>query len=325
MKKSRRLAVNCSERDRWAKDIEKSVDLFNSWYLKFAPATYRDTRIAAVRQVEAALTWSENLLSLGPELLKEHPEILSMLRMATCPPLARDRLIGLSGASKAIVNCMERGRLPARMKEAKLIDNISRLSATIRRLIDEDVFPWFKSQRKPRRVEIERAATIIADRVCSAAADPIIRNAQERRQLSLIVKWLERRGYTTVAAGKRVRFDAMQPGTFGFRMNVPVKINSIEKPINIPIDAVVLPKRARKGELPLLIEAKSAGDFTNVNKRRKEEAAKMRQLMATYGERTRYILFLCNYFDVGYLGYEAAEGIDWVWEHRIDDLAAFGL
>lgn len=34
---------------------------------------------------------------------------------------------------------------------------------------------------------------------------------------------------------------------------------------------------------------------------------------------------LCGYFDSGYLGYEAAEGIDWIWEHRIDDLAAFGL
>lgn len=28
----------------------------------------------------------------------------------------------------------------------------------------------------------------------------------------------------------------------------------------------------------------------------------------------RFILFLCGYFDSGYLGYEAAEGIDWVWE-----------
>jgi len=25
------------------------------------------------------------------------------------------------------------------------------------------------------------------------------------------------------------------------------------------------------------------------------------------------------------LGYEAAEGIDWVWEHRIDDLVKLGL
>lgn len=77
--------------------------------------------------------------------------------------------------------------------------------------------------------------------------------------------------------------------------------------------------------MPLLVEAKSAGDFTNTNKRRKEEAVKMSQLRGTYGASVRFILFLCGYFDSGYLGYEAAEGIDWVWEHRIDDLALFGI
>ena len=30
---------------------------------------------------------------------------------------------------------------------------------------------------------------------------------------------------------------------------------------------------------------------------------------------------MCGYFDAAYLGYEAAEGIDWIWEHRIEDLA----
>ena len=39
----------------------------------------------------------------------------------------------------------------------------------------------------------------------------------------------------------------------------------------------------------------------------------------------RFALFLCGYFDSGYLGYEAAEGIDWIWEHRIDDLSEFDL
>ena len=95
--------------------------------------------------------------------------------------------------------------------------------------------------------------------------------------------------------------------------------------MNIPVDAVVMPKAARPGDIPFLIEAKSAGDFTNVNKRRKEEAAKMGQLRQSYGDSVGYLLFLCGYFDSGYLGYEAAEGIDWVWEHRIEDLGEFGL
>ena len=86
-----------------------------------------------------------------------------------------------------------------------------------------------------------------------------------------------------------------------------------------------MPHHPQPGELPLLIEAKSAGDFTNPNKRRKEEATKISQLRATYGQGLRFILFLCGYFDSGYLRYEAAEGIDWVWEHRIGDLVEFGL
>ena len=117
----------------------------------------------------------------------------------------------------------------------------------------------------------------------------------------------------------------MPPGSFSFRLNVPVEQEVAGKTINIPVDAVVMPKTAKAGELPLLIEAKSAGDFTNVNKRRKEEATKMNQLRRTYGQDVRFILFLCGYFDSGYLGYEAAEGIDWVWEHRIDDLGEFDL
>jgi type II restriction enzyme len=51
----------------------------------------------------------------------------------------------------------------------------------------------------------------------------------------------------------------------------------------------------------------------------------MRQLRNAFGDQVRFILLLGGYFDSGYLGYEAAEGIDWVWEHRIDDLAEFGL
>ena len=38
-----------------------------------------------------------------------------------------------------------------------------------------------------------------------------------------------------------------------------------------------------------------------------------------------YVLFLRGYLDSGYLGYEAAEGIDWFWEHRIDGLAQVGV
>jgi hypothetical protein len=38
-----------------------------------------------------------------------------------------------------------------------------------------------------------------------------------------------------------------------------------------------------------------------------------------------FVLFLCGYFDAAYLGHEAAEGIDWIWEHRPEDLDQLGI
>lgn len=172
---------------------------------------------------------------------------------------------------------------------------------------------------------MHRAATIVADRLCGAVANPIIRNAQEKRQLASIKSWLEDQGYRQLQNGETASFDSMPPGSFAFRMNVPVNLEGGVRQVNIPIDVVVMPKTSKKGDLPVFFEAKSAGDFTNTNKRRKEEAMKMNQLCATYGPNIRFNLFLCGYFDSGYLGYEAAEGIDWVWEHRIDDMSLFGI
>lgn len=191
-------------------------------------------------------------------------------------------------------------------------------------MADEDIFPWLQLKQDPTEMELFRASTIVADRLCGTNTNPIIRNEQEKRQLASIKVWLEARGYTHIEIGKRTKFDQMRPGTFAFRLNVIGKGEG-GRNINIPIDTVIMPLGASPGELPLLIEAKSAGDFTNTNKRRKEEAVKIAQLKRAHGENVRFILFLCGYFDTLYLGYEAAEGIDWVWEHRIDDLAALGI
>ncbi len=215
-------------------------------------------------------------------------------------------------------------QLPKRMKTGEIRENLKKIGRIIRKMADPDIFVWLERRDKGMAEEIHRAATIVADRLCGAVADPIIRNAQERRQLAAIQAWLEPRGYRLLQHGEADSFDKMPPGTFSFRFNVPVYLDDGKK-VNIPVDTVVMPKDAKVEDFPILIEAKSAGDFTNVNKRRKEEAVKMAQLRKTYGDKITFNLFLCGYFDSGYLGYEAAEGIDWVWEHRIDDLAAYGL
>ena len=316
------MPVNSDKPQRWKKDIARSVDLYNEWFIKFAPQAYRTARAEATVDVESALRLTNNLTDLSPSILQQNPSVLPMLRMSTAPPIARDRLIGLAGVPAGLVFSMEISkRLPRRASD--LESNLKKISRIIVKLCDRDIFTWLDSGLKPKRTEIHRAATIVADRLCGSVSDPIVRNAQERRQLAGIKKWLESRGYAY--AGTGLTFDQLAPATFSFRLNVPIKLEDGIKRINLPVDAVVMPKKSRAGNFPLLIEAKSAGDFTNTNKRRKEEAVKISQLRRTYGPRIQFILFLCGYFDSGYLGYEAAEGIDWIWEHRIDDLKKFGL
>ena len=190
-------------------------------------------------------------------------------------------------------------------------------------MADLDIFTWLSGDRSPTSDELERATTVIADRLTGASADPIIRNEQERRQLSKIGEWLRELGYRKIPAGSARRFDELEPGTSTFHINIPMSAEG--RQVNMPVDVAILRKRSRTGDLPLIIEAKSAGDFTNVNKRRKEEAQKVAQWRSTYGQDVSFVLFLCGYFDSGYLGYEAAEGIDWVWEHRMNDLEGFSL
>ncbi|GAA6618347.1 XamI family restriction endonuclease [Scytonema sp. NUACC26] len=45
------------------------------------------------------------------------------------------------------------------------------------------------------------------------------------------------------------------------------RLQSGSKQVNIPIDIVIMPLQSNPGDLPLLIEAKSASDYTNPNKR----------------------------------------------------------
>jgi type II restriction enzyme len=319
------MPVNLDKPQNWKADIAASVDMYNDWFMRFAPQAFRETRLKTTQDVEAALANTDNLTNIRPETLRRWPGVLPTLRMSTCPPLAVDRIIGLAGVSTNLVKNLEMNQLPARMSRAELDPQLVKIGDIIEKMADPDIFVWLGRAEPATDVEKHRAATIVADRLCGAVANPIIRNAQEKRQLAGIKAWLEARGYRQLPGGDGARFNAMLPGTFSFRMNVPIKLEGGLTTINIPIDAVIKPLGSDPAELPIFFEAKSAGDFTNTNKRRKEEAVKMAQLRSNYGANVRFNLFLCGYFDSGYLGYEAAEGIDWVWEHRIDDLAAFGL
>ena len=101
--------------------------------------------------------------------------------------------------------------------------------------------------------------------------------------------WFEARGYREIIKGEAEDFFSMPAGTFSLRLNVPVTLDG-GKQVNIPVDAVIMRHNAKSGDFPALFEAKSAGDFTNTNKRRKEEAIKIQQLRKTYEDLVQTIL-----------------------------------
>ena len=89
-------------------------------------------------------------------------------------------------------------------------------------------------------MEQHRAATIVADQLCGTVSDPIIRNAQEQRQLSLITAYLKKRNYTEQLHNPGLSFRDLPPGTFAFRLNV---LAGRDRTVNVPVDIVVQPLR----------------------------------------------------------------------------------
>ena len=243
--------------------------------------------------------------------------------MACCPPIAVDRLVGLAYVGKTLVASLDEGRLPPRMRSEQLTPQLENILGVLRKLLDPDLFPWLKHGKKPTEEELFRASTIVADRLTGADANPIIRNEQEKRQLSAIQVYLTKRRYRNKHHAPGDALNTMEPGTFTFHHSVLTGRDRHK--VAVSIDAMIQPHKPRPNGLPILVEAKSAGDFTNTNKRRKEEAKKISQLKDTFGNDVCYVVFLCGYFDAGYLGYEAQDGIDWIWEHRIGDFEQLGI
>ncbi len=311
--------------DLWKIDSMKSVDYYNEWFMRSAPDAYKAARKGVVNHVKRTMADFGYLSEISGQNIIRHPDALSVLRACTAPPLAKDRLAGLSGTTRTLIETLEDGRLPTRVSEEKLLNDLSKMAAILSKLIDYDIFPWLGNNAMPSAQAFSRSASIVADRISGSLADPIIRNSQELRQLAAIDSYLSAKGYKRLTSSEIESIDSMPPGTFAHHINVPVEIKG-GRPIRMPLDVIIQPKLYSERRLPLLVECKSAGDFANTNKRRKEEAMKVTQLRDMYGKDSIvFVLFLCGYFDVGYLGYEASENIDWVWEHRITDFEEFGI
>ncbi len=299
----------------WQPDIDRSVAEYDEWYLAESPGMFADARGRAVVEVAEAMQATEDFRVFDADSLIARPGALSVARMCVSPPMARDRFVGFSGANKSLVTAMERaGAIPARVRRLDM--QLQAMCDFLRPLLDPGLFCWLEDNRAPTAEERDKALLVIGERLTSAFYLPTLRNVQELRQKKLMQAYLEGEEFEE---SFELPFE-MPPGTFGFGRNIQV-VRADGEPQNLPVDCVVSPFDAG---LPLVcIELKSAGDFTNVNKRRKEESNKHDALKRAHDDRAVFLLQLFGYFGHPYLGFEAAAGIDWAWDHRLSDLTPY--
>lgn len=65
------MLVNANKPERWKADVAQSVDLYNNWFMQFAPKAYRDARTATIEQVSTALKLTANLTNVEPLVLQQ--------------------------------------------------------------------------------------------------------------------------------------------------------------------------------------------------------------------------------------------------------------
>jgi hypothetical protein len=174
------MAFNRGKPNRWKADIARSVDMYNDWFMKFAPQAFRDTRIQTTKDVEAALHATDNITNIRPVVIRMHPEILPTLRMSTCPPLAVDRLIGLAGVPINLVKCIElEKKLPLRMAAADIDRELGKIATIIEKMADPDISYGSvekNAQPRSRYTEPQPSSPIV-----SAVLSPILSSGTRRK------------------------------------------------------------------------------------------------------------------------------------------------
>lgn len=64
------MGINRDKPDLWKKDILQSVDLYNGWFMEFAPKAFRNTRGATAAKVESALKNTNYLRDISVEMIE---------------------------------------------------------------------------------------------------------------------------------------------------------------------------------------------------------------------------------------------------------------
>jgi len=268
--------------------------------------------------IEAKVSEALDLIARSESIemaIFSNPSVLTTLRALTRRDIGTSQTATFLGLGTSALESIEREKKPSGQIAAAA-------ESLLLKELDQGLVPWILENRTPTGEEKNRSTIIAADRILRRSTSTELRYKHEPRQLEKMEHFLKEQGYTKAIGNTIVdpRKD-MDPGTYAFRVNIEgTTVDGLSLKQNV--DTLIMPK-SKSQMLPIFLEAKSMTDEVNPNKRQKEEAQKVdsvRRRWQPLDEKLNFILLLGGTVPRRYLEVEANSGLDWVWEHRVEDL-----
>lgn len=307
--------MNANSPDRWEEDRVRARDEIVDWLA--ITVNTEELRNEYEGSASEALDLLRQTFDISKSI-RISPQILPILRSWTRRDIGTSQFATFVDLGESVLRQIEASR------KAPPEDFIERAGRLIEIELDYGLLPWLKEKRSPSTAEQTRATVVAADRILRRRSATNLRYLHEPRQLTKLADLLDDLDYREHKFSQLVDpLHDVPPGTYSFRCNVS-GLTSEGLELKQNVDVLIKPHKADKNELPIFVEAKSMTDEVNPNKRQKEEAQKVNNLKRMWEMRNPkpvvYVLLLGGTVPRRYLEVEAGSGLDWVWEHRVEDL-----
>lgn len=305
--------MNAKTPERWEQDREIAKKEIISWLAEVTDSQELRDRIEyQTRSILERIIGRKSLR----EVILEDAGSLTVLRSLTRRDIGTSQMATFLGTTTNRLESIE-----ARKRDSAEISSAA--ESILVNELDRGIAGWILESEVPSDSEFDRTLWIASDRILRRSTSTDLRYKHEPRQLEKLEQFLVSMGYSSAdgASVKNPRKDLAQ-GTYAFRVSVEGQ-TSDGLSLMQTVDALIKPFSKSQDLLPIFLEAKSMTDEVNPNKRQKEEAQKVesaRRRWQSPEERLNFVLLLGGTVPRRYLQVEAGSDLDWIWEHRVEDL-----
>ena len=305
--------MNAKSPELWDDDRLMAKQKIISWL-----ADYKDAENLRFEIETSTRLILENIFTQKSleSVISKNPEALKVLRSLTRRDIGVSQMATFLNVTTNVLESFESGR--------KISEGLAlRAENILLKELDQGISGWILEGREPSTEEFDRTLWISSDRILRRSTSTSLRYKHEPRQLEKLENYLNSKGLKKIDGSsiKDPRSE-MPMGTYSFRVSVQ-GMTSDGLILMQTVDALIKPFSKSDDLLPIFLEAKSMTDEVNPNKRQKEEAQKVESAKRRWqleNERLNFVLLLGGTVPKRYLQVEAGSDLDWIWEHRVEDL-----